>query len=96
MPRTETEAAKHTLRPITEDTAVAYDRDGKDLPADRLQRWAYDQLAAAPELAEEGAAICDHLDGHDKAASKRQREWSLMMMREHAAKLRAVLAKAGL
>jgi hypothetical protein len=40
------------LRPVTDETPIAYDKDGTEIPADRLQRWAYDQLTAAPKLAE--------------------------------------------
>jgi len=39
------------MRNITDETPVAYDKDGTEIPADRLQTWAYNQLEAAPELA---------------------------------------------
>uniref|UniRef100_A0A6H1ZRM5 Uncharacterized protein n=1 Tax=viral metagenome TaxID=1070528 RepID=A0A6H1ZRM5_9ZZZZ len=38
------------MKEITEETAVAYDRDGIEIEAERLQKWAYNQLSIAPEL----------------------------------------------
>jgi len=39
------------MKVVTDETPVAYDKDGEEIPADRLQKWAYNQLAAVPELA---------------------------------------------
>lgn len=38
------------LRTITENIYVAYDNNGNDIEAERLQRWAYNQLAMAPAM----------------------------------------------
>lgn len=34
-------------RIVKEDTVVAYDKEGHGVPAEDLQRWAYNQLANA-------------------------------------------------
>jgi len=44
---------KWKMQIIDEDMIVACDRDGNDIPADRLQRWAYNQLEIAPEMKDE-------------------------------------------
>ncbi len=40
------------MRIINEEINVAYDEKGHDIQADRLQRWAYNQLACTPDLLE--------------------------------------------
>jgi hypothetical protein len=37
---------------ITDDTVVGFDPNGTPITADRLSKWAYRQLAAAPEMYE--------------------------------------------
>ena len=41
---------KYSIKPITEETPVAWDKEGQPILAERLQRWAYNQLAAAPDM----------------------------------------------
>ncbi len=40
------------MKQINIDTMVGYGKDGTDMEAGHLQKWAYDQLAAAPDLLE--------------------------------------------
>lgn len=38
------------MKQITEDTFIGYDNNGEEIRAEKLQRWAYNQLAAAPDM----------------------------------------------
>lgn len=40
------------MKTITEEMCVGFDKDGRPISADRLSRWAFNQLEAAPRLLE--------------------------------------------
>ncbi len=40
------------MRKIDDETIIAYDQYGQIVKAERLQKWAYNQLAVAPKLLE--------------------------------------------
>lgn len=47
------------MKPITLDTIVGINSERRDIRAERLQVWAYNQLAAAPDLLETLKAMVD-------------------------------------
>jgi hypothetical protein len=40
------------MKAITDDTIVGYDKDGNEIKAERLSKWAYNQLETAPAMYE--------------------------------------------
>lgn len=52
-------------RQITENTAIAYDNEGYEIKADRLQKWAYRQLDSAFDMYEALKAMVTLIGGQD-------------------------------
>ncbi len=52
------------MRNIDDDTIIAYDQYGQIVKAERLQKWAYNQLASAPDLLGACKEALANLSGH--------------------------------
>jgi hypothetical protein len=64
------------LREITESTPVGYDKNGNAIEAERLSRWAYNQLATAPELLEAAKMLKRFNDQQHAGISISAEQWS--------------------
>ena len=53
------------MKQINDNTIVGYDKNGSEIEAEKLQRWAYYQLAAAPDLLEACKLAKGLLEGID-------------------------------
>ena len=54
-----------TIKRITEETEIAWTIDGNVIKADRLQKWAYNQLFVVPALVEACQYVIDYHRKHD-------------------------------
>ncbi len=69
------------MREIDDDTIIAYDQYGQIVKAERLQKWAYNQLAVAPDFLEACKMRIKEWDG-DKKYFKPHESESLKLMRQ--------------
>jgi len=60
------------MKQISENLIIGYDKEGTGIEAERLQKWAYNQLAIAPYLFK----VCKHMLGLLESGKKDlNKEW---------------------
>ena len=70
------------MKHINDESVIGYDKDGQEILAERLQIWAYNQLAAAPELLEackEIKALIDDTAIHNSLAGKQAYPFAVLI-----------------